>query len=121
MNQENTERANNDGTKNNSATGSVITASVMTDPKGDGDAAAYSMFEAREISANGAFLVGSLFLELNEEFTVELALGGGQVRARAKVAAIARGDLPGMTVEFSDLSDGDRALLEAQANEAAGD
>ena len=87
----------------------------------DDNEVAYSMYEARGLSPDGVFLAGSLFLELNEEFTVELILGDARLRTRARVTAVERGAAPGMAVVFANLSDSDRALLEREAGRATQD
>ncbi|MCG8425001.1 MAG: PilZ domain-containing protein [Proteobacteria bacterium] len=110
------EDAGNEDTGNEDASNAAVTASIVAE-HGGGEAA-YSMFEVRNISTGGAFFAGSLFLELHEEFTVELSLRDVSLRARARVVALEYGDIPGMAVEFLQLSDGDRALIEAWTSAA---
>lgn len=63
-----------------------------------------AMFEARKISTAGAFLAGTLLLEVDEDFTVELAFDdGATVTTRARVTRVSRGADPGMDVSFLDL------------------
>ena len=114
MNPESMERAKSEQGGRESVSSAVVTASVVSER----DQAAYTMFEARDISPDGAFLAGSLLLELNEEFTVELSLGETAIRTRARVASLAQGEAPGMVIVFSELSDDHRALLE-RAKDAA--
>ena len=81
----------------------VVTASIVSG-NGASSGAAYPMFRARDISPQGALLVGGLFLEVDEEFTLELALGDQLVRATARVVRLDQAE-PGMRVSFSGLSD----------------
>lgn len=91
----------------------AVTASIVS---GDASSAAgYPMYEARDISPSGALLIGGLFLEVNEVFTLELALGGDAVRATARVVRLERG-APGMHVAFSNLTDTAREALAKRSN-----
>ncbi len=73
----------------------------------------YEMFEATEMNAEGAFLVGGLFLEVGELVTLELAAEGTDpVRAQARVLRLERGNRNGMAVAFQDLGDEERRALE---------
>jgi hypothetical protein len=86
--------------------GKAVTASIA------GPDGSYAMFEAHRIDPRGAFLAGTLLLELDEEFTVELSFAdASRLRVRARVDRVQRDVEPGMTVSFSDLSEADRKLL----------
>lgn len=86
-----------------------LTTMVVTDGSGD---AGYSMLEPTEVSADGAFLGGELFFEVNEQFTLRISRGNTDpVRVRVRVVEIERGDQPGMWVEFVELSDSDKQRL----------
>jgi len=66
----------------------------------------YAMFEASGVTVHGAFLSGPLLLEVQESFTVELALpDGDKVRTRARVVRVASGVAAGMDISFIDLPD----------------
>jgi hypothetical protein len=90
-------------------------AATLVAQTGDGEST-YAMFGVRELSAEGAFLEGALWLELNEELEVELS-GGNEapVRVRARVVRLERGDVPGMEVTFPNPSDRDRTRIESMA------
>ena len=118
MNPESMERAKSEPAKQ-SVEGDGVVARIIADG-GDGEAS-YAMFEVRDISPNGAFLAGTLFLELSEEFTIELSLGDTSLRTRVRVTALEQGEVPGMVVVFSALSDSHRALLEERAGARSGD
>lgn len=69
----------------------------------------YCMFQAENLSPEGAVLTGGLLLEVNEEVTLEIELGdGGPAHARARVVAIVPDDRPAMRVKFVDLDDATR-------------
>lgn len=75
----------------------------------------YRMFEATELSAQGAFFAGTVWFERGEELDIELAMPGGRsMRLRARVTGLERGARPGMRVSFAELSDEDRKRLEDQ-------
>ena len=77
------------------------------------DSTSYPMYEAQALTPKGFFLAGSLFLEVDEELTVEFALdGGSHVRTRVRVERVDHGSVPGMAVLFAELSDSDREKLE---------
>ena len=82
----------------------AVTDAVSASIVGAGGSGEYAMFVASTLSANGAFLRGDVFLEVEEEFTVELARGEASVRVRARVESLERGDAPGMTVTFVGVS-----------------
>lgn len=72
----------------------------------------YGMYQATEISEDGAFLRGPMLLEPNERFTLELAFEDGtRVRADALVERVDLGPVPGLDVRFTDLSQPARAYL----------
>ena len=86
-----------------------ITTRVVPDGGGD---ASYSMLESTELSADGAFLGGSLFFEVDEEFNLQFSRrGSDSLRLRVRVVEIERGDEPGMWVEFVALGDAERKSL----------
>lgn len=87
-----------------------IVAAVV-DPS-DNDAPAYGMFALQRLTAEGAFLVGAIFFERGEEFTVELSGGGrDSLRLRAKVVSHERTPVAGMVVTFHGVTEADRKVL----------
>lgn len=75
----------------------------------------YRMYEAREITPEGAFLAGALFLEIGETVTLELSWSEGEaVRVSARVVALEHAGTPGMTVAFSHVDDRARSLIQAR-------
>jgi hypothetical protein len=81
------------------------TAAAIVSTRVEGEPC-YAMFEAERVTPEGAFLAGPLLLEVQEDFTVELALpDGDKVRTRARVVRVDRGAVPGMDVSFIDLPD----------------
>jgi len=95
-----------------------IEASVVA--ADDSEAATtYQMYEARDLSAEGAFLVGELLLEVGEQVTLQLETDGQPpVRAQARVVRLERGDRIGMAVAFQELGDAERSALESLATRA---
>ena len=78
----------------------------------DGGGHAHTMFDAQDITLDGAFLAGALFLEVDEVFEVELSFDDSQtIRAKVRVERVEKGEKPGMAVSFAELSDSDRKLL----------
>ncbi len=79
----------------------------------------YAMFGVRELTAQGAFLVGPFFLEVDEVFTVKLAPeGGSAVQLEARVVALrdgAEGEPAGMSVALFPADDAARARLDELA------
>ncbi len=72
----------------------------------------YSMFNVGRITGEGAFLAGSLLLELGEVVTLELSLAGGvEIRTDARVVGLDAGRAPGINVEFSGLDASQSELL----------
>jgi uncharacterized protein (TIGR02266 family) len=75
------------------------------------------LFEGADLSAGGTFLKSDLLLEQGESFALEFHLPGGDktIRAQGRVAWVRRfpklDELAGMGVEFSAMSDEDRAVL----------
>jgi len=97
----------------------VVTASIVSGNGASGGA--YPMFRARDISPQGALLVGGLFLEVDEEFTVELALGDRLVRATARVVRLEQAEPSAvqelaMRVSFTGLSAADLETLSMRSN-----
>jgi len=81
------------------------TAAAIVSTGVDGEPS-YAMYEAQQLTGEGAFLTGPLLLEHHEQFTLELALPGGEtVRTRARVARVEYGPVVGMAVRFIDLPD----------------
>jgi hypothetical protein len=75
----------------------------------------YEMFEAHDVSLEGAFLAGPLFLEVDEEFTVEFGFGDdANVRVKAVVTGIELDDKVGMSIGFPGLTNRERRKLEAR-------
>ncbi len=95
------------------ATAGMVCASVV-----GASGTSYAMYDAIQLSVSGAFLRGRIFLELEEEFIVELVRGDASVRVRARVDSLDRGETPGMKVTFVGLGSADRNVI---ANELAGD
>jgi hypothetical protein len=93
--------------------GQAVASVVVT----EGDAASvYPMFEVKRLTPEGAFLAGSLFLEVGEITMMELSWDQRtQVRLRARVISLARGDEPGMSVVFPELDERERKLIEERA------
>jgi hypothetical protein len=83
----------------------------------EGDTASvYPMFEVKRLTAEGAFLAGPFFLEVGETAMMELSWDErAQVRVRARVVSLARGDEPGMSVVFPELDERQRKLIEERA------
>jgi ethanolamine ammonia-lyase small subunit len=74
----------------------------------------YRMYRAIDLSAAGAFLEGTLLLEVDEEFDLELGFADEtSLKVRARVTAVDRGKRPGMSVSFTRL--GDRARKQLQS------
>jgi len=79
-------------------------------------------FQSADISTGGAFLRSDLLFEVGELLTLQFQVGTGaavrDVRARGRVVRVARDPakdpVPGMGVEFVDLSADDRAEIEAR-------
>lgn len=76
-----------------------------------GQARRYRMYEATNITPEGATLVGGLLLEANEEVALELRMPDGALRAGARVVEILLGSAPAMRVVWTGLADADRRLL----------
>lgn len=91
--------------------GSGAKAAIVADEDGGG---AYKMFEARDLSTEGAFLAGTLLLEEGEEFDVELSFEDeAAVKVRARVTGVqSGGERPGMSVSFTRLEERARKELE---------
>jgi c-di-GMP-binding flagellar brake protein YcgR len=79
-------------------------------------------FQSADVSIGGAFLRTDLLFEIGEVLTLQFQLGAGPtartVRARGRVVRVSRDltrdHVPGMGVEFVDLSPDDRAAIEAR-------
>lgn len=99
----------------------ALPAVVVCESNGEPDQeeSRYAMFSASELTENGAFLHGSLLLELGETVTLELSVGAGKVRASARVVALETGQTPGMKVEFASLPDRDRRLIQEQTDRSS--
>ncbi len=92
----------------------IPTAAVVAGDK----PSSYGMFEAQELTAQGAFLVGSLLLELHELVTIELTLvDGSSVRVKARVERVEQGENPGVRVAFTEQGDESRDKLTSAAGE----
>jgi Tfp pilus assembly protein PilZ len=75
------------------------------------------IFDAADISIGGAFLKSDLLLEPGEELGLTFTLPNRpEIHTRARVAWVSRfprkGQPPGMGVEFLDLSQAEREVLE---------
>lgn len=73
-------------------------------------------FSTQDLSAGGAFVRSHLLFEIGEVLSLQFSLPDGRsIRAKGKVMRVARdtGDdvVPGMGVQFQDLSDEDREAL----------
>ena len=83
----------------------------------DAHGAGQLMFESADVSAGGAFLKSDLLLEQGEALSLEVQLPTVTVRAQARVAWVRRfpeaGEPAGMGVEFTSITDSDRAALAA--------
>ena len=92
-----------------SANGHAVRVSVV----GHNASSSYTMFDAIDVTPEGAFFSGSMFLELDEEVKVQLDLDGGDpIEVLAKVTELDR-SRPGMFVVFSQLNaDGRKAITE---------
>ena len=74
------------------------------------------LFDSLDLSIGGAFLRSDLLLEQGERVRVRFELPGRPtpVIAQARVARVTRtGDDPGMGLEFLDLTDEERAAIDA--------
>ena len=80
-------------------------------------------FDAADVSGGGAFLRSDMLFEVGEMLTLQFSLPNGRaIRVRGRVVRATReganGDaghkLSGMGVEFVDLSQEDRAAIDAQ-------
>lgn len=88
--------------------GAALEVAVVIPTFGQG--AVYGMYEARDLSAEGAQLVGGLLLEKGEEVTLEIRLPDrGVVRARARIDGI--GPDAAMRATFVGLDETDRQRL----------
>jgi len=75
----------------------------------------YNMFEALQVTPEGATLRGGLLLEVNEEVTIELRLPDlSSFRARARVVQVMLGERPAMKVVWTGVGDADRRRLSGQ-------
>ena len=75
-------------------------------------------FGAADVSIGGAFLASDLLFEVGELLDVAIELAARRrIRVRGRVVRVSRGttagELPGMGIEFVDLSAADRAELES--------
>jgi uncharacterized protein (TIGR02266 family) len=75
-------------------------------------------FDPADVSTGGAFLRSDLLFEVGELLTLQFQLpdGGPTIRAQGRVVRVSRevskDHVPGMGVEFVDLSPDDRAAIE---------
>lgn len=84
-----------------------------TDAQGDGQL----VFTTADLSLGGVFIKSDVLLELDERLTLSVRLPNGtRFDAKARVAwvrSFPEGDEPaGMGVEFTELSDADRAAVQ---------
>jgi hypothetical protein len=84
----------------------------------DDDGEGELFFDSSDLSTGGTFLVSDLLLEMGDSLTLEFSLpGGAALRCEAKVAWVrrfpARGEQPGMGIEFRELPEFDQRALEA--------
>jgi uncharacterized protein (TIGR02266 family) len=75
-------------------------------------------FDSKDLSVGGAFLRSDLLFEVGEELRIEFSLPDGpRVRAHGRVVRVSRerdpGNVPGMGIEFTDLSAEDREAVRA--------
>lgn len=90
--------------------GPVVTCAMVTEGEG---ASVYPMFEVKALDVAGAFLAGSLFLEVGETAVVEILWDDDtRIRVPVRVASLDRGDEPGMSVVFPELDERERKLIE---------
>ena len=83
-------------------------------------------FSTQDLSAGGAFVRSHLLFEIGEVLHLQVAVPDGrQIRSRGKVVRVARdtGDdvVPGMGIQFIDLADADRELLNELLRDAERD
>jgi uncharacterized protein (TIGR02266 family) len=75
------------------------------------------LLDSRDLSDGGAFVASDLLFDIDEELDLEFTIPGGDrtIRARGRIAWVNRDDtgdsVPGMGLEFLDLSDEDRRAL----------
>jgi uncharacterized protein (TIGR02266 family) len=85
----------------------------------DAEGAGELLFEGIDLSVGGAFIRSELLLEQDETLSVEFRVPGVNrlMRAEARVAWVRRfpepGQEPGMGVQFLNMSEADRRVLEA--------
>ncbi len=83
------------------------------------EARRYDMFALCALSKEGATLTGTLLLEMDEVFKLELAFDDGErVRVDARVTQLLR-ELPGMKVVFIGLDETQKKRIACRAIEAA--
>jgi hypothetical protein len=91
---------------------SRIEAAVVLPVPSSGHASVYGMFDATDVTAEGATLRGGLLLEVNEEVTIELRLADlTRLRALARVVEILHGKPPAMKVVWIRVAEADRHHL----------
>jgi uncharacterized protein (TIGR02266 family) len=78
-------------------------------------------FDSADVSGGGAFLRSDMLFEVGEQLLLQFSLPNGRtIRARGRVVRATRDQddnkerMPGMGVEFIDLSAEDRAAIDAQ-------
>lgn len=91
---------------------------VRTDFHGSAEGATGDLqFESADLSAGGTFLVSDLLLEPQEELSLDFTVPGTPrpVHTRSRVAWVRRfpkeNELPGMGIEFVEMSSRDREAL----------
>ena len=78
----------------------------------NGETSHYSMFDITRITPNRAFLAGSLLFELGESVRLQLSFGDDvDVGLEARVVGAAHDPVPGVEVEFTDLNEDDRTVI----------
>jgi len=83
--------------------------------------AAGIQFDTADLSLGGAFLRSAVLFEMDEELTLELALGGDKTaRVRAKVVRLSYDDPPGMGIAFTRLEDRDREAIRGLLTDGEG-
>ncbi len=89
-------------------------AAVVLDS--DDGSSVYNMYEIQDMLPTGAFLAGSLHLEVGENVILELLLGEGEkARVAASVLSVERDDNPGIFVSFSELGESETNLIKTWA------
>ncbi len=78
------------------------------------------MYEIQDMLPTGAFLAGSLHLEVGEDVLLELSLGESDpLRVEATVLSVERNGNPGIFVSFSELGEREQNLIKTWVAQAS--